>query len=184
MADEQDMPTRFVLDDELPLPEPGPWLPTAQQIASALAIIALASPAMLGGMPVLPVTIEDERRRHMDEIQQVSESTVGVHQDAHAAGVSLALSQRRLAEATREVEHTHSHVVSEADVAHAAQLVAAGRVSPHQGQKFRNALGRVANDSVDLFILLDNEQAEQRFAESESAEDLDDYDEEAWLDEW
>ena len=67
---------------------------------------------------------------------------------------------------------------------HAAQLVAAGQVSPHQGQKFRNALGRVANDSVDLFILLDNEQAEQKFAEIESDEGLDDYDEEAWLDEW
>ena len=49
-----------------------PQLPTAQQIAAGLAIIALVSPAMLGGIPVLPVTIQDERRRQQEEIQQTS----------------------------------------------------------------------------------------------------------------
>ena len=186
MPAEHENPARLVIDDEALLPEPGPWLPTAQQIASALAILALASPAMLGGMPVLPVTIEDERRRHMDEIQQISESTVGVHQDVSAAEASLALSQRRLAAATREVEQTHARVVSEADVVHAAKRVMAGEVSPHQQRNFRNALGRVANDSVDLYILLDDEAAQR---EAEAAEQQlgaydEEMDDEAWLREW
>ena len=55
-----------------------PQLPTAQQIAAGLAILALMGPAALGGIPVLPVTIQDERRRQQDEIQQTSEPRLGV----------------------------------------------------------------------------------------------------------
>lgn len=155
------------VDLEAEVPE-DPWrvpyrfeLPSAQQVATALALLALVSPAALGGMPVLPVTIYDERRRQQEQIVQESSSTVGVYQDSQAAEAALALSQRRLASVTRDVEHLTTHDVSEQDVVRAARRVLAGEGSPHQGARFRSALGQVANDSVDLFILRDDEAYEQ-----------------------
>ena len=166
-------------DDELGL---GPRLPSAQQVAAALAMLALVSPAALGGMPVLPVTIDEERRRHQDEIQQQSASSVGIYQDAREAETALTLSQRRLAQATREVEHSTSRNVTETDVVDAAHRVFAGEVSPHQSIRFRSALTSVATDSVDLFILSTDEER-MRAAETQGAaetpEDL-----EAWLEEF
>ena len=161
----------------------GPWLPTAAQVASALAMLALLSPAALGGMPVLPVTIEEDRRRHQDEIQQISESSVGVHHDAQEAQSSLTLSQRRLAAVTREVEHSTAHDVTEQDVVHAAHLVATGEATFGQQLRFRSALGRVANDSVDLFILSTDEAKEQQAEWDIQAEDEEE-DLEAWLEEF
>ncbi|MBP3894657.1 MAG: hypothetical protein J6D34_11555 [Atopobiaceae bacterium] len=162
----------------------GPWLPTATQVASALAMLALLSPAALGGMPVLPVTIEEDRRRRQDEIQQISESSVGIHHDAQEAQSSLTLSQRRLAQVTREVEHSHAHDVTEQDVVHAAHLVATGEATFGQQLRFRSALGRVANDSVDLFILSTDEAKERRLAEQELRDEDDEEDLDAWVEEF
>ena len=161
----------------------GPWLPTAAQVASALAMLALLSPAALGGMPVLPVTIEEDRRRRQDEIQQISESSVGIHHDAQEAQSSLTLSQRRLAAVTREVEHSTAHDVTEQDVVHAAHLVATGEATFGQQLRFRSALGRVANDSVDLFIL-STDEAKERQMEWDMQDEDEEEDLEAWLEEF
>ena len=132
-------------------------LPTAQQVVAVLAILSLAGPMAMGGVPELPVTIEDERRRQQDEIQQISESDVGVHQSVAEAQTALAMSQRRLAQATREIEEIHTHDVSERDVVRAANRVFAGSVTPKLDGRFRAAFSSVARSSVDLFILQDNE---------------------------
>lgn len=137
-----------------------PQLPTARQVAAVLAMLALASPMMMGGMPVLPVTIEDERRRQQDEILQISESSVGVYQTSSEAEVGLAVSQRRLAQVTREVEGIHTHDVAEQDVVNAANKVYTGQVEGELDQRFRTAFNQVAWDTVDLFILRDNEEYE------------------------
>ena len=134
-----------------------PQLPTAQQVAAALAILSLAGPMALGGMPVIPVTAEDERRRQQEEIQQVSESNVGVRQSSDEAQTALTLSQRRLARVTRDIEEIHERVVREQDVIRAANRVFAGTVTPKLDGRFRTAFNQVAWDSVDLFILQDNE---------------------------
>lgn len=157
----------------------GPRLPSAQQVAAALTMLALVSPAALGGIPVLPVTIDEERRRHQDEILQQSESSVGVYQDAQEAATALALSQRRLAQVTREVEHSTARNVTEADVVRAAHRVLSGAASPHQSARFRSALSRVATDSVDLFIITSDEE---QMLETTTTDDVqDDDDLEAWL---
>ena len=137
-----------------------PQLPTAQQVAAVLAILSLAGPMMMGA-PILPVTIEDERRRQQDEIQQVSESSVGVYQTSMEAEAGLTLSQRRLAQVTREVENLTSHDVSERDVVRAANRVFAEQVEPKLDGKFRSAFNHVAWDTVDLYILQDNEEFER-----------------------
>lgn len=134
--------------------------PTSSQIAAALAAAALVGPAALGGMPVLPLTVDDERRRQMEEISQESSSTVGIHRASNEAEAALALSQRRLAVVTREVEGSTARVVTESDVVHAADLVARGEVSARHQREFRAALGRVAVNSTDLFMLWSDEQAE------------------------
>ena len=136
-------------------------LPTAQQVATALAILSLAGPMALGGIPVLPVTIEDEKRRHQDEIQQVSESSVGMYQTSQEAEAGLSLSQQRLASVTREIEGIHTHDVSEQDIVHAADRVFAGTVEPKLDGRFRSALNHVARDTVDMFILRDGEEYER-----------------------
>ena len=132
--------------------------PTAQQIMAALAILSLAGPMMMGGVPVLPVTIEDERRRQQDQIQQISESSVGAYQTSTEAEAGLALSQQRLAQVTLEVEGLHTHVIEESDVYHAAERVLTGGVEPKLEKRFRSAFKRVAWDTVDLYILRDNEE--------------------------
>lgn len=136
-------------------------LPTSQQIAAVLAILALAGPMAMGGMPVLPVTIQDERRRNQEEIQQVSESSVGVYQTSAEAEAGLALSQQRLAHVAREVEGVQTHDVTEQDVIRAANRVFANQVQNDLSKRFRSAFSRVVNDSVDLYILQDNEQYAQ-----------------------
>ena len=136
-------------------------MPTAQQVAAAIAILSLAGPMALGGIPVLPVTIEDERRRHQDEIQQISESSVGVYQTSQEAEAGLSLSQQRLASVTREVEGITTHDVSEKDIVHAADRVFTGQVDPKLDGRFRSALNHVAWDTVDLFILRDGEEWER-----------------------
>lgn len=170
------VPLLTLLDQE-PVPDLSPRMPPAQQVASMLAILTLVGPGMLGGMPVLPVTLDDQRRRQQEQLQQQSESNVGVYQDAQEAAAALALSQRRLAQVTREVTHDPSRAVDEADVVRAARSVLAGEVSPRQSQRFRSALGRVANDSVDLFILDADERVRGR--REDDAEDEQDLD--AWL---
>lgn len=135
-----------------------PQLPSAQQVVAVLAILSLAGPMMLGGMPILPVTIEDERRRQQDEIQQISESSVGVYQTSSEAEVGLSISQQRLAHVTREIEGIHTHDVSEQDVVHAANRVYTGQIEGELDGRFRSAFNRVAWDTVDLFILQDNEE--------------------------
>ncbi|MBR3316553.1 MAG: hypothetical protein IKG21_01865 [Atopobiaceae bacterium] len=135
-----------------------PQLPTAQQVTAALAILSLMGPMALGGMPVIPVTIEDERRRQQDEIQQVSESSVGLYQSSTEAEIGLAASQLRLAQVTREVEDLTTHDVTERDVIHAANRVLTGNVEEKLSGKFRSALKHVTWDTVDLFILRDNEE--------------------------
>jgi len=148
-------------------------------------MMALLSPAALGGMPVLPVTIEEDRRRRQDEIQQISESSVGIHHDSQEAQASLTLSQRRLAAVTREVEHITAHDVTEQDVVHAAHLVATGEATFGQQLRFRSALGRVANDSVDLFILSTDEAKDERQREQEALYDEDEEEDlDAWLSEF
>jgi hypothetical protein len=136
-------------------------LPTSQQIAAMLAILALAGPMAMGGMPVLPVTIQDEQRRRQDEIQQVSESNVGVYQTSTEAATGLALSQLRLAHVAREVEGVQTHDVTEQDVIRAAKRVFTNQVEKGLSARFRSAFSRVVNDSVDLYILQDNEQYAQ-----------------------
>jgi hypothetical protein len=137
-----------------------PQLPTPQQVVAVLAVLSLAGPMMLGGVPVLPVTIEDERRRHQDEIQQISESSVGLYQTSTEAEVGLSLSQQRLAHVTREIEGIHTHDVSEQDVVRAANRVYTGQIEGELDGRFRSAFNRVAWDTVDLFILQDNEEYE------------------------
>lgn len=134
-----------------------PQLPTAQQIATGLAIIALMSPAALGGIPVLPVTIQDERRRQQDEIQQTSESTVGIHHTSDEAAASLLASQKRLANVSKEVNKTHARTVSEQDVVDAATRVFANQVRPELSTRFLSALTHVATDTADLCMLRDDE---------------------------
>ena len=155
-------------------------LPTPQQVATLLAALTLASPAMLGGIPVLPVTVNDERRRQQEEIIQESDSSVGVHQSVQEAATALSLSQRRLAQVTREIEGIHTHDLEEADVVNAARRVAAGESSVRQRREFRAALGRVAYDSVDLFILLDDEGADDDWSR-DGLEDEEPFDEDAWI---
>jgi hypothetical protein len=132
-------------------------LPTAQQVAAGLTILALMGPAALGGIPVLPVTIQDERRRQQDEIQQTSESSVGIYHTSQEAAVGLAASQRRLALVTKEVNETHTHDVSEQDVVHAADRVFAAEVRPELSARFLSALNHVATDTADLCMLRDDE---------------------------
>lgn len=134
-----------------------PQLPTAQQIAAGLAIIALVSPAMLGGIPVLPVTIQDERRRQQEEIQQTSESSVGVYHSSAEAAVGLAASQKRLANVSNEVNKTHLHSVSEQDIVQAHERVMAAQVRPELSARFLSALNHVATDTADLCMLRDDE---------------------------
>ena len=136
-------------------------LPSPQQVAAVFAILSLAGPMALGGMPVIPVTVQDEQRRRRDEIQQVSESSVGVYQTSSEAEAGLALSLQRLALVTREIEDVHTHDVSERDVVSAANRVFAGRVEQKLDGRFRSAFNRVAWDTVDLYILRDNEEYEQ-----------------------
>ena len=136
-------------------------LPTAQQVAAVLAILALAGPMVMGGMPVLPISIQDERRRNQDEIQQVSESSVGVYQTSAEAEAGLALSQQRLAHVAREVEGVQTHDVTEQDVIRAANRVFTNQVEKGLSKRFRSAFTSVVNDSVDLFILQDNERYAQ-----------------------
>lgn len=136
-------------------------LPTAQQVSAFMAAMALVSPAALGGMPVLPVTVQDEERRRQEQIQQESESSVGTYQSSQDAEVGLALSQQRLALVTRAVEESYTHDVSEADVVHAAQRVFSGEVRGHLDVRFRSAFNRVVNDTVDLYILRDDEEFER-----------------------
>ena len=156
--------------------------PTSAQVAAALAAAALVSPAALGGMPVLPVTLDDERRRQQEEMAEESASSVGAYQDVQEAATALTLSQRRLAQVTREVEGTHARNVSEADVVHAAHKVAAGETSARQRREFRAALGRVAVDSVDLYILLDDDRRMREQEEAAASADL--ADDEDWDDDW
>ena len=132
--------------------------PTAQQVVAVLAILSLAGPMMMGGVPILPVTIEDERRRQQDQIQQVIESSVGVYQTSTEAEAGLALSQQRLAQVTREVEGLHARAVEESDVYHAAERVLTGGVEQKLGKRFRSAFKQVAWNTVDLYILRDNEE--------------------------
>jgi hypothetical protein len=134
-------------------------VPTPEQIGAFLTALMLAGPALMGGMAVLPVTYYEDRRRQQEMIVQESSSSVGTYQSAEEAHTGLVLSQQRLAVVTREVEHTTQRVVTEADVVNAAHKVLAGEVSPRKGQRFRSALGRVANDSVDYYILRDDYQA-------------------------
>ncbi len=161
------------------LPDP---LTPAAQAAAALAALALVSPAALGGMPVLPVAMEDERRRRQDEIQQQSDSSVGAHHSLEEAATALSLSQSRLAAVTREIEHSTRREVTEEDVVSAAHAVVAGEATPRQRRRFRSALGMVACDAVDLFILAQDEDPEQPCETSghpSGEEDL-----EAWLEEF
>ena len=171
-------PAGFTLLGELPDEVAAPRLPTTQQVAAAMAMLALVGPAMLGGMPVIPVTMDEQRRRQQVEITQESESTVGVHQDIAAAAAALALSQGRLAQATRDVSHITTHDVSEADVVAAAHRVMAGEASPHQSARFRSALTNVAIDSTDLYILRSDEERVER---KERGVDLWEVDPDAWL---
>jgi hypothetical protein len=139
---------------------PKPQAPTAQQVAAALAALSLVGPAALGGMPVIPVTIEDERRRKQDEIQQVVESSVGVYQTSAEAESALATSQWQLALATQHIENVDAYDVREQDVVRAANRVFSGDADEKSSKRFRSAFNRVAWDTVDLFILRDNEAAE------------------------
>lgn len=145
-----------------------PHLPEARQVAAALAVLALVGPAALGGMPVLPVTIEDERRRQQDVPQQIVESNVGVYQTSQEAAAALAVAQQRLAIATLAIENVQGTYILEEDVIRAANRVLAGEVEGVPATRFRNAFTRVARDSVDLYILRDNEawEREQREAQS------------------
>lgn len=143
------------------VPEHAPFraqLPTPQQVAATLAILALTGPAALGGMPVLPVTIQDEQRRRQDEIQQVSESSVGVYQTSSEAALGLVVSQQRLAGVTREIDDIHTHDVTEQDVVHAANRVFNNQVEGELNVRFRSAFNHVVTDTVDLYILRDNEE--------------------------
>ena len=139
---------------------PKPQAPTAQQVAAALAALSLVGPAALGGMPVIPVTIGDERRRKQDEIQQVVESSVGVYQTSTEAESALAASQWQLALATQHIENVDAYDVREQDVVRAANRVFSGDADEKSSKRFRSAFNRVAWDTVDLFILRDNEAAE------------------------
>ena len=136
-------------------------LPTTQQVAAAIAILSLVGPTALGGIPVIPIGIEDQRRRHQDEIQQVSESSVGVYQTSQEAEAGLSLSQQRLASVTREIGGITVHDVSEEDIVRAADRVLTGQVEPKLDGRFRSALNHVAWDTVDLFILRDGEEFER-----------------------
>ncbi len=136
-------------------------LPTAQQVAAALAILSLAGPMMMGGVPVLPVTMEDERRRQQEEIAQQSESSVGTYLTSQEAESGLALSQKRLAHVAGQVEGIRDHEVDELDVIRAANRVLAGQVEEKLDVKFRSAFSKVAWDTVDLYILRDNEEFEE-----------------------
>ena len=75
-----------------------------------------------------------------------------------AAEAGLALSRQRLARVTREVEGLHTHTVEESDVYHAAKRVLTGGVEPKLEKRFRSAFRRVTWDTVDLYILQDNEE--------------------------
>lgn len=131
---------------------------TALQVAATLAALSLAGPMALGGMPVIPTTVEDERRRAPILIAQQSESNVGVYQTSYQAEVGLALSQQRLASVTRDVDDIRERGIEERDVLHAAHRVLAGEVEPVLTRRFKSAFGHVVNDTVDLFILRDNEE--------------------------
>lgn len=133
-------------------------LPTSQQIAAGLAILALTGPAALGGMPALPATAPNERRRRQEEIQQVSESSVGVYQTSDEAALGLVVSQMRLANVAKEVDGIHTHDVTEQDVIHAANRVFSDQVEPALSTRFRSAFNHVVTDTVDLYILRDNEE--------------------------
>lgn len=134
-----------------------PQLPTPQQVGMGLAVITLTGPMALGGTPVVPVTVDDERRRQQDQVQQVSESSVGIYQTSAEAEVGLALSQQRLAVATGEIEEVGAQDVTEQDVFHAAERVFSGEVQGKPGRKFRAAFTRTVWDNVDLYILRGSE---------------------------
>jgi len=136
-------------------------LPTAQQVAAVIAILSLAGPMMMGGIPIVPITIYDEQRRQQDEIQQIIDSDVGIYQTSQEAQVGLTVSQQRLARVTREVDDIKTHDVTEQDVYHAAHRVLSGEIDPELSGRFRTALSHVVTDSVDLFILEDNEEFER-----------------------
>lgn len=137
-------------------------LPSAQQVGTALAALSLAGPAALGGMPALPATVHDDQRRRQEAIGQVTESSVGIYQTSAEAQAGLVMSQQRLAAVTREIDDIRTHDVSEQDIVHAANRVFAGQVEGKLGTRFKSALGHVATDTVDLFILKDNEEYARR----------------------
>lgn len=131
-------------------------LPTAQQVAAGVMVTLMGTMA-LSGMPVLPVTMEDERRREQDTAVQVSESSVGVYQTSTEAEAGLALSQLRLASVAATVEQIHSGDITPDDVVSAANRVFRGQVAPELGGRFRTAFNHVVWDTVDVCILRDNE---------------------------
>ncbi len=133
-------------------------MPSAQQVATVLAVLSLAGPMALGGMPVLPATIEGEQRRQQDKIVQQSESSVGVYQTSAEAERGLIASRQRLAQATIEVDNIHTRDISEQDVVHAANRVFTGQVEPILSGRFKSAFNHVVTDTVDLFILQDSEE--------------------------
>ncbi len=136
-------------------------LPTAQQVAAVFAILSLAGPMMMGGIPILPITIYDEQRRQQEQIEQIVESDVGVYQTSDEAQVGLTVSQQRLARVTREVDNINTHDVTEQDVFHAAHRVLSGEVDHELSGRFKSAFSHVVTDTVDLFILQDNEEFER-----------------------
>ena len=131
-------------------------LPTAQQVAAGVMVTLMGTMA-LSGMPVLPVTMEDERRREQDTAVQVSESSVGVYQTSQEAEAGLALSQLRLAAVAGTVEEIHTGDITPDDVVNAANRVFRGQVTPELGSRFRTAFNHVVWDTVDVCILKDNE---------------------------
>ncbi|MDO4796726.1 MAG: hypothetical protein Q4A01_01765 [Coriobacteriales bacterium] len=133
-------------------------MPTAQQVAASLAVLTLVGPMGLGGVPVIPVTTWDDQRRRQDQITQQSESNVGTYQTSAQAEVGLALSQQRLASVAREVNVTQAQDVEAPDVIHAADCVFSDGVEPVLTRRFKSAFGHVVNDTVDLYILRDNEE--------------------------
>lgn len=142
-----------------------PHLPEARQVAAALAVIALVGPAGLGGIPVLPVTFEDEKRRQQDIAAEIVESTVSTYASSDEAAAALVVAQQRLAIATLEIENVQGEYILEEDVIRAANRVLSGEVTGASAGRFRSAFTRVARDSVDLYILRDNEAWEAEQAE-------------------
>ena len=143
-------------DNTYPGDAPHLHLPTARQVAAG-TMIALMGTMALSGMPVLPVTFEEERRRQQDEAAQVSESSVGVYQTSDEAKTALELSQLRLADVAGQVEQIHTGMITSDDVVHAATRVFRDQVEPELSGRFRTAFNHVVWDTVDVCILEDNE---------------------------